>query len=1227
MKKIYLFLIVSLILSISLRAQSPVKGVWGINGAISNIVSDKNYTYVAGNFDYCGPNTGSGVKISTRNPHPDLNFPVVNGKISVVISDGKGGWYIGGNFTKVGNHDRNGFARITPEGQVTQWNPGADKNIGENGGVTAMATDDSAVYLAGYFYPQEGITKYLFKVDKKTGNVDTSWNPAPNKAVICLAVNNDFLYAGGRFEEIGGKHREFLVRLDKTNGNPDTVWYPIVNHPVHAIVLSGHSVYIGGEFTSLWGVGAAWYAAKLNDTNGAPVRPFWKPYPDGCVDKIALRGNEVILAGRFHNILRYTPDTTIKRTFLASFDNVEGKLNLFWDPEPDDFINDLKVKDNDIYVSGDFKSIGNSDTRYIARLVDIYGDGIADNSWAPKTDGPVYQMAFNGENIYVGGNFYSLGGEIRKNILRFKNSDLSLDMHWNPEAEAAVTCIIPDNDSVYLAGDFNSIGKYRCQYLAKISTATGLPDTNWKNGPRAPVLDMAMTGDNLFVCGAFTAVGAGTGSDRFHTLAKINKHTGTPDLSWTPDPTGGLPNGKISKIIANGSYVYAAGRFYNDDRTQIRYYLKRISIKSGKEDPGWDAHPRGLVWDMKIKNNVLFAAGDFTRMGGRLHRGLAKIDLKTGKVIDKWSPNAEGGIVKSLAISNDYLYAGGDFTGIDGNPVKLLARFPLCAGVADINWQPVLTEKGTFEPDVTALYYTDNRLVTGGWFNDVNDTLHNHFAVYREPEHPETVKTIALAQGSSSYHSMAIRSDGKVFSWGNNSKGQLGNDSTADSNVPVPVNSQGVLSGKKIVQAAMGYHFSLLVSDDGKVFSFGENEYGQLGNNSDKNSKVPVAVDTTGVLSGKKITMVAAGSDFALALDSHGKVYAWGFGSHGELGIRNTFKKTVPVAVDTSRALSGKKIVAIAAGSNHAVAVDDKGMVYTWGGNTYGQLGVNTTKHSEVPVPIYISRAIGGKTIVAVAAGYHHSLALSSDGKVYAWGDNQYGQLGNHSFENSTVPVAVDTTGVLAGKKVIAISAGANYSMALTSDGKIYSWGRNNRGQLGVMGNIRYNVPTAINMTGSTLAGKIIINIVATVDHSMALTCDGKIYAWGFNDHGQLGNHTFTGSTSPVAVKMNLILPVEEVFAKTTESVLLQNFPNPAVSTTTIRYSIPGQLVPAGSKPFVTLKVYDIFGRLITVLTHRKQSPGKYSVNCNVSGWTKGLYFYRLQVGDRSFTGKMVVKE
>ncbi len=1224
MKKNYLLLLF-IMLSLSALAQSPIKGTWGIDGYISTIASDNNYTYIGGLFDYCGPNTGSGVKISVTNVHPDLNFPVVNGKVGVVISDGKGGWYLGGSFTKVGKYERNGFAQITADGTVTPWNPGSDKKLGKNGGVTAMAVDDSAVYIAGYFSPQDGVTKYLFKTDKVTGKVDDTWNPAPDKAVLCLALNNDFLYAGGRFEKIGGKHRAFVARLDKTKGNLDTVWYPIPDHPVHAIVLSGHSVYIGGEFTSLWSVGAAWYAAKLNDTNGAPINPFWKPYPDGYVDKIALDGNEVILAGQFHHILR-DPDTTIKRTFLASFGNNVGKVNRFWDPEPDGLINDVKVKDNGIYVSGDFENIGKSETRYIARLDNVHGYGLVDNSWAPKTDGPVYQMAFNGNNLYVGGNFRSFGGVMRKNILRFKNSDLTLDMHWNPEAGDVVSSIVPDNDSVYLAGGFITVGKYYCRYLAKVSAASGLPDTNWKYGPHAPVRDMTMEGDNLFVCGYFTKVGNGVGSDHFHTLAKINKHTGFPDLSWTPDPTGGLPNGEINKIIANGPYVYATGRFYNNDRTQIRYYLKRISIKNGKEDPQWDAHPGGLVWDMKIKNNVLYAAGDFTHMGGRPHHGLAKINLKTGKIIDKWSPNAEGGIVKSLAISNDYLYAGGNFKSIDGNPVKLLARFPLCAGIADLSWQPVLTEKGIFEPDINALHYAANRLVTGGWFNFVNDTLYNHFVVYREPEHPETVKTVALAQGSYSYHSMAIRSDGKVYAWGNNIKGQLGNNDTTDSNVPVPVDSQGVLSGKKIVEAAMGYRFSLVLSDDGKVYSFGENEFGQLGNNSDKNSKVPVAVDTTGVLSGKTITTIAAGGAFALALDTKGKVYSWGFGSHGELGIRNTFKKTVPVAVDTTKALAGKKIVAIAAGTNYGVAVDSQGMVYTWGENDKGQLGINSTKHSEVPVPIYISRAIWGKTIVAVAAGIDHTLALSSDGKVYAWGDNSYGQLGNHSFDNSTVPVVVDTTGVLAGKKVIAIAAGANYSMALTSDGKIYAWGSNNSGQLGVLGLTRSNVPVAVNLTGS-IAGKIITAIAAGIDHSLALTCDGKVYAWGNNSYGQLGNHSFTGSTSPVEVIWQMATPVEEIHAEKPGEVLLQNFPNPVISTTTIRYTIPETFVQSATNPQVTLKVYDAFGRVISVLVNKPQAPGKHTVTCNGSGWPKGIYFYRLQINGRSFTGKMVVEK
>ena len=163
---------------------------------------------------------------------------------------------------------------------------------------------------------------------------------------------------------------------------------------------------------------------------------------------------------------------------------------------------------------------------------------------------------------------------------------------------------------------------------------------------------------------------------------------------------------------------------------------------------------------------------------------------------------------------------------------------------------------------------------------------------------------------------------------------------------------------------------------------------------------------------------------------------------------------------------------------------------------------------------------LSGKTVVAVSVGMNHSLALCSDGTVVAWGGNEYGQLGNGSTEYTTRPVAVDMTGVLSGKTVVAVSAGMWYSLALCSDGTVAAWGWNNSGELGNGATSYFPTtrPVAVDMSG-VLAGKTVVSVSAGQYHSVALCSDGTLAAWGINYYGQLGNDSTNSSPTPVSVK------------------------------------------------------------------------------------------------------------
>ena len=392
-------------------------------------------------------------------------------------------------------------------------------------------------------------------------------------------------------------------------------------------------------------------------------------------------------------------------------------------------------------------------------------------------------------------------------------------------------------------------------------------------------------------------------------------------------------------------------------------------------------------------------------------------------------------------------------------------------------------------------------------------------------------KVIYISAGS--YHSIAVNSNGDLYSWGWNGQGQLGNGTNTDSNVPLPVRAAGTpMAGRKIVHVSTGGNFykgsSLALSSEGKVYSWGANDQGQLGNGTATNSNLPVEVKTEGTpMAGKKIIQTAIGVTHSMALDSEGKVYSWGENVNGLLGTGDAIPTLSPVLVRTGGTpMEGKKIVQISAGGAHSMALDSEGNIYAWGWGGEGQLGNGENNNSNVPILVKKEgTGLEGKTIKKVMAGGMFSMVLTSDGSLYSWGKNNYGQIGDGTTNNYNLAVAVKTEGTpMAGKTVVDFSISNEHTVALTSDGQIYAWGRNESGQLGNGTNTASTLPVAVRAAGTPFAGKKAVQVVAggwEGAHSLALGTDGTVYSWGRNLNGQLGDQTTNDTTIVTFAKIN----------------------------------------------------------------------------------------------------------
>jgi alpha-tubulin suppressor-like RCC1 family protein len=468
-------------------------------------------------------------------------------------------------------------------------------------------------------------------------------------------------------------------------------------------------------------------------------------------------------------------------------------------------------------------------------------------------------------------------------------------------------------------------------------------------------------------------------------------------------------------------------------------------------------------------------------------------------------------------------------------------------------------------------------------------------------------QTVSFSYGGASYTFVANYYGGsgndlvlhwarqRIASWGLNA-GRLGNGETSTPSSPVTVMESGVLAGKTVVAISSKVDHALALCSDGTLVAWGSNLKGQLGNGTLTFSSSPVAVDQTGVLAGKRVVAVSTGDRFSLVLCADGTAAAWGYDNVGQLGDGGTTDSAVPVLVDASGLLAGKTLVSIAAGSNHSVALCSDGTVAAWGSNSNGQLGIGNTTSSSVPVAVVTTSALAGKSVYSLSAGTNFTLGLCSDGKVVAWGLNNSGQLGNNATAPSSKPVAVTDTGTLLGKVVTSISAGGLHCLAGCADGTLVSWGANGSGQLGIGTRTDSRTPVDITGTGG-LVRKTVIAVAAGAAHSLVLCADGAMAAWGGNSNSQLGinNSHDPFTTLPEIVRGGSVEGVfsHSIVAASLHSMALGGFPPNS--------TLSGLVLSAGSlAPAFTVKTTDYVTTVPTGTTSITLKPTTLNASAQI---------------------------
>lgn len=587
----------------------------GVAGAVSNLAVSGGIVYIGGGFnsvggqarDYLAAVNADGT-VSAWNPAP-------NGAVFAMVVD-KDRVYVGGNFTSIAGGLRRHLAAVAMDGSLSDWNPG----VSGGWGVRALAVRGNTLYAGGEFWMIGGqYATGLAAVRTDTAVAQVVWSPVLNDSslfgifsVHALAVVGDTVFIGGYFGLVDGQPRNGLAAIG-VDGKL-TAWNPnptgsVFGGGISVLAASENSIYVAGGFSSVGGKARAGLAEI--DLDG--VATGWDPKPDNTVLTVAVSATKVFAGGNFQNMGRQV------RNGLAALDS-DGNLTP-WNPEVSGgSVSALTVGGGVVYAGGTFDTVNGQQRNCVAA---IGTDGVL-SAWNPNVillppsmgvieSRGVNALARVADTIYIGGRFYSVGGQPRRSLAAVTVSGTLLP--GNLDTDGVVYALSARGDIAYVGGAFTKVGGQAHRAVAAVDKSGALsawdPDVSavgWSF-----VNTIAVGGNTLYLGGQFDHVG---GQPR-KNLAAVNRD-GTP-TGWNPGA-----DSSVAALAVSAGTVYAGYSVYLgfiNSEFLYRYVLEAINFDGQRV--AWNPNPNQVVNVLAACGNAVCVGGGFTSIANQVWPGSA----------------------------------------------------------------------------------------------------------------------------------------------------------------------------------------------------------------------------------------------------------------------------------------------------------------------------------------------------------------------------------------------------------------------------------------------------------------------------------------------------------------------------------------------------------------------------------------------------------------------------